>query len=276
MAKFFARAQLWLAVALSLVVTGCTMPKPDPGKEKEAREIYDQFARGDYAGFEARLSPEARASVTPADLQKLYAMSKANVPTEPPKNVANVRWTASSGTKGSSYTLVDDYEYATKYIEVTIVLVRPIGASHDLVQGFNFNIVDKNKAADHDLTPKTPLQFALAAVGAAILLVTLTALVQVFTRKGVKRRWLWLLFILVGFGGVKLNWGTGALVAFMPINFQLLSLGVFRGLAITSPWIITFSVPVGALTFLSRAKAHAQAARLEEQRKVEAAQERSE
>jgi hypothetical protein len=173
-------------VAFSLLAGACSQ-QPDAVKQKEARDAYAQLARGDYAGFEARLSPEALAVSTPADRQKLYAFAKSNVPTEAPKSVATVSWQVTSGSAGSSYALLDDYEYQSKYIEVTTVLKRDSGSNKDAVAGFHFNVINKNQVADRSLIPKTLPQFALSAAAAAALLVTLVAMVQVFTRKGVKR-----------------------------------------------------------------------------------------
>jgi hypothetical protein len=260
-------ARTWAVVAFSLLAGACSQ-QPDAVKQKEARDAYAQLARGDYAGFEARLSPEALAVSTPADRQKLYAFAKSNVPTEAPKSVATVSWQVTSGSAGSSYALLDDYEYQSKYIEVTTVLKRDSGSNKDAVAGFHFNVINKNQVADRSLIPKTLPQFALSAAAAAALLVTLVAMVQVFTRKGVKRRWLWFVFVIFGVGMVKFNWDTGQVVLFMPLAFQLFSVGVFRGVSVVSLWLIQLSIPLGAIVFLACAKHHAKEARFEAQRQA--------
>ena len=87
----------------------------------------------------------------------------------------------------------------------------------------------------------------LWAIGA--LLITLYALVLCVKTKPLKRKWLWILFILVGFGQFVINWSTG--------EFQIapLALQLFSASALASPygpWIIAVSLPIGAALFIDR------------------------
>lgn len=65
-----------------------------------------------------------------------------------------------------------------------------------------------------------------------------------------RRKWLWIIFILLGFGKVGLNWTTGGIV-FNPLSFhvQLLGAGLWKEGAY-APWILSVSVPLGAILFL--------------------------
>lgn len=65
-----------------------------------------------------------------------------------------------------------------------------------------------------------------------------------------KRKWLWLLYVLIGFGAITLNWTTGEL-SFQLIRVQLL--GVSAGQVNPyEPWIVAVSFPGGALHFMLR------------------------
>jgi hypothetical protein len=64
----------------------------------------------------------------------------------------------------------------------------------------------------------------------------------------IKKKWLWVLFILFGFGRVMLNWTTGK-IAFSIISFQFLGFGVTAA-GLYAPWIVSLSFPFGAVIFL--------------------------
>ena len=57
----------------------------------------------------------------------------------------------------------------------------------------------------------------------------------------------WVIFILLGFVAITVNWTTGAL-AFQPLSFHVLGAGARA--APFSPWFVTVSFPLGAVIFL--------------------------
>ena len=65
-----------------------------------------------------------------------------------------------------------------------------------------------------------------------------------------KRKWLWLLFVLLGISTVQINWATG------DIGYQLLSahlLGIsFASSSPYAPYVISASFPLGAIIFWFR------------------------
>lgn len=62
-----------------------------------------------------------------------------------------------------------------------------------------------------------------------------------------KRKWLWIIFILFGIISFRLNWTNGEFELQL-INIRLLGAG-FSKSGIVAPWIISFAVPVGAILF---------------------------
>jgi len=62
-----------------------------------------------------------------------------------------------------------------------------------------------------------------------------------------KRKWLWILFMLFGIISFKLNWTTGDFELQL-LNIRLLGAG-FSRFGTVSPWILSFAVPVGAILF---------------------------
>ena len=97
-------------------------------------------------------------------------------------------------------------------------------------------------------------------LGAAVILpiFSIITLVKCIRTKGIKRKWLWYIFIMIGFCTFELNWQTGEWL-WQPLSFQILSAGAFSSGAY-GPWIIGFSIPIGAVAFwCKRRKPKAQA-----------------
>jgi hypothetical protein len=66
-----------------------------------------------------------------------------------------------------------------------------------------------------------------------------------------RRKWLWIIFILVGFGQFELNWTTGD--ARLKLGIQLLGAAA-TWLGPYAPMILSVSLPVGAAVFWMRRK----------------------
>lgn len=67
-----------------------------------------------------------------------------------------------------------------------------------------------------------------------------------------KRKWLWIIFILMGIGALKINWTTGQYAV------QILSVHLLGASAMASgphaPWIVSASIPLGAILFWFKRK----------------------
>ena len=67
-------------------------------------------------------------------------------------------------------------------------------------------------------------------------------------RTPLKRKWPWILFILLGVMTLRLNWSTGGM-SFQLLGVQLLGASFFRS-GLVGPWIFGVSFPLGAVLFL--------------------------
>ena len=85
--------------------------------------------------------------------------------------------------------------------------------------------------------------FACLAVPFFILF---TLVVAIRTRFN-KRKWAWILFILVGFVQFSINWTTGQ-IGVKPLSFQLFGAGALSA-SVFAPWILSVSLPIGAVLF---------------------------
>jgi hypothetical protein len=117
------------------------------------------------------------------------------------------------------------------------------------IVGFNVNPITQSLETQNRFTlvGKDAVHYTvlLAAVAAALL--TLYSLVVCARSKPLRRKWLWVLFILFGFGKAAVNWTTGEW-GIAPLSVQMFSASAVAPLY--GPWTIAASLPLGALMFL--------------------------
>lgn len=65
-----------------------------------------------------------------------------------------------------------------------------------------------------------------------------------------KRKWLWMIFIVVGLANLSFNWTNGN-YTIAPFYFSILGSGFFSA-SLYAPTIITLAFPLGAVVFLLR------------------------
>ncbi|QJE73304.1 hypothetical protein HHL28_09565 [Aerophototrophica crusticola] len=100
------------------------------------------------------------------------------------------------------------------------------------------------------LADKSWRHWLMLMLGAASLATTLSALALLVRSRGLPRRWLWGLGIIVGFGQLSLNWTSGE-ASFSLLALQAFGVGASK-VPIYAPWVVQVSVPVVAVIFLIR------------------------
>jgi hypothetical protein len=63
-------------------------------------------------------------------------------------------------------------------------------------------------------------------------------------------KWLWVLFTLVGVTTLRFDWSSGHF-AFVPLSAQFL-FGVSATATPYGPWVLSVSIPLGAIWFLAK------------------------
>ena len=91
------------------------------------------------------------------------------------------------------------------------------------------------------------MQYGVLATAITMAIFTIVVLVACIRTKMKRRKWLWVLFILFGFGKLSVNWATGQW-GVMLLAAQLFSASGTA--AFFGPWIVSVSLPVGAVLFL--------------------------
>ena len=147
----------------------------------------------------------------------------------------------------TNYNLVYEYEYSGNlWVYYTFQLLEK--ENDFVVQTFSILPSDQSLSKIHEFTfeNKSFINFLwifLVIIIPIFILVTLIFAI----RTPLKRKWLWIIFILFGFVAFSLNWTTGE-IRFQLINFKLFGAGIVKS-GIIAPWIVSFAIPIGAIVF---------------------------
>jgi hypothetical protein len=170
-------------------------------------------------------------------------------PDEEPTVVSAVEYYFNTGTSGTRYDIAYEYKFSHGWVLAEFEWVRANGQ----LRIATFNVYPMKQSLEEQnaftLRGKGLSQFLALIMGALALSISVTALVKCIRVRGLRRKWLWIIFILIGFGTYSVNWNTGAWHIFF-LRFQLMSFSAFA--LAGSPWTVSVSVPVGAVIFLEK------------------------
>ena len=242
-----------IGIVLLMTFSGCGDPDvlikqfTPPEDEAIATNYIALLRQNKFEPIEKDLDPSLRGALTQETLVK---MAQA-IPAQDPISVKVIG--AQQVRNPSFYTinLSFEYQFRSKWLLINVATQKKDGVS--TIIGFNVyplsdSLENLNKFT---LTGKNLLEYATLAFAILIPLFILHTLGLCIRTKMEKRKWLWIIFILIGLGKFTVNWTTGQW-NFTPLSFQLLGAGVFA--PPYSAWLISFSLPLGAILFLIRRK----------------------
>lgn len=239
--------RLLFATLLLIGITGCLgawLNHLAPETVAEAKSQFDFLRDGQFDRFAAALDPSIDRQTL---REKLTAMT-ALIPAGNPESVKTVgAWSECDTRTGCDTEVTLEYQFPGKWVLVQMTLHRvneksTITAFH--IQRLGDSLEHFNRFT---LIGKTPLQYAILLMTLVALAVTLYALVLCIRTPMARRKWLWIIFILIGFGRVDMNWTTGE-VSHKTFHVLLLSSGTFG--QPYGPWIFMVGIPLGAILFL--------------------------
>jgi hypothetical protein len=180
-------------------------------------------------------------------MQKMQAVVDHGAPQSSEVIACFTNYFSSAGKSTKQVDLTYQIHFTNAWTLVDVV-VRSSNEGR-CVSGAHFNALPTSLEFLNRFTVenKTPIHLVfLVACIAVPLLIIVTVVVCLFSR--VRRRWLWIIFILLGFGQFQLNWSSGQ-TGFRPISFLLLGASFFRA-GLYAPIVFSVGVPVGAIVFL--------------------------
>jgi hypothetical protein len=218
-----------------------------PEDESIARSYVNLLMQGKYKQIENALDPNIVDANTPDTLAKMSAM----FPAEPPKSMKIVGVNLFHGPEYSESNITLECEFPNKWL-LANVDIRRKGSAVTIV-GFHVDQMSDSleNVNRFTLRGKDALRYSILAMAILLPLFSLYVLVLCIRTQPVKRKWLWILFILVGVGELAVNWTTG--------EWHVTPLGLYIPCAHAfaspfGPWTVAVYFPLGAVLFLRERK----------------------
>jgi hypothetical protein len=246
-------------IAVALLATACDSqslidryaPKEDVAF---AKDTFQKLQNKEFAAVEANMNAGLKTPFLAATLWQISEL----LPKEEPQDIIVIGAHTLSSSDSRKVYLVFQYKFSERWFlnnlsveerdgkrSIIGINVQPLRDSLERINAFT-------------LGGKGLFHYVVLALAVIIPLGSVYALVACIRTKGLKRKWLWIIFIIFGVTQFTINWTTGAF-EFKPISVQLLSLSVF-GLDKYSPVLLSLSLPFGAITFLLKRRRGAPAA----------------
>jgi hypothetical protein len=245
---------MWRALAAATVAAlavACNPPALLEGfstsaEARFAEESFAMLAERDFDALTRRMSEELRTEDTRKTLEEMAGLVPGG--SRKSKKLVGYQWLDFDGQRQVNVTL--EYEY-TSFVLVNVV-VWSKGDRPFLLKGMHVQPMEASleKQNAFGLGGKSLVHYAMLLLAPAVALLVLAALVICIRTRIPRRKWLWVLFVLFGFGQFQLNWTTGQ-IAFLPVSLQLFSAGA-QAAGPYAPWILSVSFPLGAVVFLAR------------------------
>ncbi len=242
-----------IGIVLLMTFSGCGDPDSlikkftPPEDEAIATNYIALLRQNKFEPIEKDLDPSLRGALTQDTLVK---MAQA-IPVQDPISVKVIGAQQVRNPSFYRINLSFEYQFPSKWLLINVATQKKDGVS--TIIGFNvYPLSDSLENLNKFTLPgKNLLEYATLAFAILIPLFILYTLVLCIRTKMEKRKWLWIIFILIGLGKFTVNWTTGQW-NFTPLSFQLLGAGTFA--PPYSAWLISISLPLGAILFLIRRK----------------------
>lgn len=210
---------------------------------KFARTYIDILRKGDIEKAEELLDPQVVNSRTQSDVQQCFDYLNKGEPIAIELVGVNIR--RINGIK--RYYLSYQLQFQNTLLLANFTVAEMSGKNRIL--SYRVSTLSKSLEEINAFTFSgksfRPYIVLLVAAGTPIFIIYTIVLC---VRTKMKRKWLWIIFMLFGVGSYSLHWTSGNMV-FQPFTIMLFSAG-FSKSGFYGPWIFTISVPIGALVFI--------------------------
>jgi hypothetical protein len=214
-----------------------------PETQAIAIAYLDQLRARDFAAFERDADPSIAGGDSRHQLEEMAQL----IPPKMPTSVKLVGVHTNYGDDATTISSTFEYNFDGAWLIASISVKEKNGAR--TITGISVYPLEQSLEVQNrfTLSDKSALRYIMLSAAIAAVLLTLYALVLGIRTRFKGRKWPWIVFVLVGFGKISVNWTTGDW-NIAPIGVQLFSAAATA--EIYGPWIISFSLPVGAICFL--------------------------
>jgi hypothetical protein len=252
------RIRSLIVAVLLLLLQGCGMPHSAQEFHQTAEAQYlqslvDQLSAHNFQAIEGQMD----ARVQQADIRRALEQVASRLPPGSPLRAEPADWNV--WHMGTTWGSTDErrarvaIEYAfpdNKWMLASATLSGEPGAFRTLSFKIEPLAVPLDESNAMTFKGKGMLHFLVPLMAAASFAISAFAFVRCIRARALKRKWLWAVFTLIGVFSVSLNWTSGD-TSFQMLRFNLLGAGVTRS-GWLGPWVVAFSVPLGALLFLTK------------------------
>jgi hypothetical protein len=236
------------------VLVGCNQEEllqkfSTPEDQAVAKGYIDHLRARNFQEIEKAIDPSIRSP----DLRDTLTTMAGFIPAGEPNSIKLVGAQRHTAPAATLVNTTFEYNFGDKWLLANVAIQDKNGAK--TIVGFNVNPIPQSLESLNRfaLSGKSGIQYLVLGAAIAVVLVSLYSLILCVRTKPLRRKWLWILFILFGFGKIAVNWTTGEWAIDLPA-VQLLSASAFAPLY--GPWTIAVSIPVGALAFLYYSRSH--------------------
>jgi hypothetical protein len=246
--------RLLVLLALTFVLVSCgekpLVESAVPREDLEfSKELVSLLRAKNFQAVEERLDPNIRKQDVSASLEKMYEAFPVGDPEK--VEVISYQWFRMKSVRGvetKRATLRFQYQFPDAWMLVEVVVNEgDKTAEHFSAYRLPDSLANINKFT---FSHKSALHYAIFALSIAIPIFIAGCIVVCLRTRAMKRKWLWILFMLFGVGGFSLNWTTGQW-GIKLLNVYLFGAGWNQDV-LYGPLIFTVSVPLGAILFLLR------------------------
>jgi hypothetical protein len=244
--------KLRLLVFLGLLLAGCDQkdllrkiaPKDD---DAFARRFLDAVRAGDYTAADQMLVPSLRDAKSESGLREINHVLAHGEPVSVEIIGCNLFTNASSQGTTRTTNLSYQIRFPDAWAAGNIAVGHQGGAT--AIVDSHFQSIPNSLEVLNRFTfaGKSAVHYLVFAVCLAVPLLILVTLI-ICIRSRIRRKWLWIIFILLGFIQFQFDWASGHF-SVQPISFLLFGASAFRA-SPYAPWMLGFAVPVGAIIFL--------------------------
>jgi hypothetical protein len=245
--SMFAKTRLLaLCAVLTLCLAGCDRQqladwRAPTDQDAAARQYIEDIRDRNFTPLQKDLAPTVQ--VPDAALMQLAIFLNAG---ETPKSVIQVTRNVSTVEGVTHYDLGYQYEFAKGFrlIELNLTktgsVIKIIG-----LHTYDISLPLQQLNAFH-LRFKSQRHFIFLGVFVLMALFTLGTAFACWRTPMKRGKWLWMIFILLGFGELAINWTTGT-VYYDLAAVELFAAGIARDLA--GVWTFQIGLPLGAILF---------------------------
>ncbi|HEY5238832.1 MAG TPA: hypothetical protein VIJ62_10670 [Rhizomicrobium sp.] len=210
-----------------------------------ARRYMEDIRTGNFAPVEDKFDPVYKTPALRPSLEKMASL----FPKETPKSIKIIGTQTGGLSDFTTYNLTFEYEFPHGWT-VGNILLKKTGSNLQIEGG---QVIPLKDSMEHHFAftfeGKGAVHYIFLILAILLPVFCLVTAIVCYRTPIPRRKWLWLIFTLLGFVSFNLNWTTGA------VSYQLISFA-FLGAAYTQqfygPIIIQIAFPFGAIMFWMR------------------------